>query len=44
MWKYINIAEGTRASEICYGEYGCFTTAKPFGKNKSYFSIIRHVL
>jgi hypothetical protein len=24
-------AEGSRASEICYGEYGCFTTAKPFG-------------
>ncbi|UJR30248.1 hypothetical protein I4U23_017786, partial [Adineta vaga] len=22
---------GTRASEICYDEYGCFTTAKPFG-------------
>jgi hypothetical protein len=20
-----------RASETCYGEHGCFTTAKPFG-------------
>ena len=27
-----NVARGTRASETCYGEYGCFTTASPFGE------------
>ncbi|CAF3450558.1 unnamed protein product [Rotaria sp. Silwood1] len=26
-----DIARATRASNACYGEYGCFTTGKPFG-------------
>ncbi|CAF3398658.1 unnamed protein product, partial [Rotaria sp. Silwood2] len=35
---------GKRASDICYGEYGCFTTAKPFGKNNCcYYVLIKYI-
>lgn len=41
--KYLNLVRSKRASDTCYGEYGCFTTGSPFGIKYFYLIILIHM-